>query len=98
MTVPAPHIKVDNRKCYPMGTRGSVSIEAVTEEPQTKARGKRFAQIVGDTLVEARALLEARLRDAGYDDVHVWVDLGQTSIDYWFDGAIAVDVYELREP
>ncbi len=88
--------KRDNRKRYPSGTRGGVCIEAETNEPQTQARGEQFAKIIGDTLTEARALVEARLCEAGFTDLQVWIDTGQTSIDYWFDAAIAVDVYELR--
>lgn len=91
-----PAIKRDYRKLYPMGTRGSVAIEAETDEPQTKARGKQFAKIVGDTLTEARALVEQRLEEAGFADVRVWVDTGQSSIDYWFDAAVAVDIQAMR--
>lgn len=90
------HVKQDNRKGYPMGTRGAVTIEAETNEPQTKARGEQFARIVGDTLTEARALVEARLREAGFTDLNVWVDLGQTDLRYWWDATIAADVFELR--
>lgn len=91
-----PVIRCDNRKAYPMGTRGSVTIEAETNEPQTKARGEQFARIVGDTMTEARTLAESRLRDAGFADLHVWIDTGQTDLRYWFDASIAVDVYEAR--
>jgi hypothetical protein len=79
-----------------MGTRGAVTIEATTDEPQTRARGEQFARIVGDTLTEARALVEARLREAGFTDLNVWIDMGQTDLGYWFDASVAVDVYELR--
>ncbi len=89
-------VKRDDRKHYPMGTRGSVTIEAETNEPQTRARGEQFARVVGDTMTEARALLESRLRDAGFTDLEVWIDTGKTSLDYWFNASIAVDVYELR--
>jgi hypothetical protein len=88
--------KHDGRKKYPSGTRGCVTIEAETNEPQTKVRGEKFAEIVGDAMTEARALLENRLREAGFDGLNVWVDMGETDLDYWFDGSIAVDVYELR--
>ncbi len=89
-------VKHDSRKHYPMGTRGAVTIEAETNEPQTRARGEQFAKIFGDTLTEARALLESRLREAGFTDLNVWIDTGTTSLGYWFDASIAVDVYELR--
>jgi hypothetical protein len=89
--------KHDGRKKYPAGTRGAVTIEAETNAPQTGARGKEFAAIVGDTLTEARALVEARLRAAGFTDLNVWIDIGQTDLGYWFDAAVAVDVYQLRK-
>lgn len=89
--------RTDNRKGYPAGTRGGVAIEAETDEPQTKARGREFAKIVGDAMVEARAMIEERLRAAGFADVHVWIDLGQTDISYWWDAGIAIDVYERRQ-
>jgi hypothetical protein len=89
-------VKHDGRKHYPSGTRGAVTIEAETNEPQTRARGELFAKIVGDTLTEARALLEVRLREAGFTDLNVWIDTGQTDLGYWFDASVAVDVYELR--
>jgi hypothetical protein len=92
-----PAIRRDSRKTYPLGTRGAVTVEAETDEPQTKARGEQFAQIVGDTLVEARALVEARLREAGFADINVWIDTGQTDLAYWFDASVAVDVCQLRE-
>jgi hypothetical protein len=53
-------VKRDGRKHYSMGTRRAVTIEAETDEPQTRARGEQFAMIVGDTLTEARALVEQR--------------------------------------
>lgn len=90
--------KRDNRKKYPAGTRGAVTIEAETNEPQTGARGWQFAQIVGDTVTEARALVETRLRAAGFTDLNVWIDMGQTDLGYWFDASVAVDVYQLRNP
>lgn len=56
-------IKRDDRKRYPMGTRGSVTIEANTDEPQTRVRGEQFALIIGDTLAEAgRSLKPAYAR------------------------------------
>lgn len=78
----------DGRKAYPAGTRGAVHIEARTGEPQTKARGEQFARIVGDTLVEARALVESRLRESGYASLVVYIDLEQTDLGYWFDAAV----------
>lgn len=89
-------IKSDGRKSYPSGTRGAVTIEAETNEPQTKARGAQFAKIVGDTLTEARTLVETRLREAGYTDLNVWIDTGQTDLAYWWNAAVTADVYELR--
>ncbi len=89
-------VRRDGRKTYSTGTRGSVTIEAETNEPQTKARGREFAQIVGDTMTEARALVETRLRDAGFADLNVWIDMGETDLAYWFNASIAVDVYKLR--
>jgi hypothetical protein len=89
-------MKRDNRKGYPMGTRGAVRIEAETNEPQTLARGREFAKIVGDAMVEARQLVESRLRQAGFADLNVWIDLGETDITYWFGTDIAIDVYETR--
>jgi hypothetical protein len=94
--VPNRILKHDGRKAYPEGTRGSVTIEATTDEPQTKARGEQFAKIVGDTLIEARALVESRLREEGFNDLNVWIDTGETDLDYWWDASVAVDVYELR--
>lgn len=79
-----------------MGTRGQVAIEAETDEPQTKARGEEFAKIVGEVTTEARALVEARLRAAGFADVHVWIDMDVTDLEYCFDPKIAVGVYERR--
>lgn len=87
----------DRRKTYPHGTRGAVTVEAETNEPQTEARGWQFNQIIGDTMTEARALVEARLQEAGFADLNVWIDIGGgTNLNYGFDASIAVDVYELR--
>jgi hypothetical protein len=87
-------VKRDGRKHYSMGTRRAVTIEAETDEPQTRARGEQFAMIVGDTLTEARALVEQRLHDAGFADARVYIDTGETDLAYWFDGAVAIDVSE----
>jgi hypothetical protein len=87
-------VKRDGRKYYSTGTRGAGTIEAETDEPQTRARGEQFSRIVGATLTEARALVEQRLHDAGFVGARVWVDTGETDLDYWFDAAVAVDVYE----
>lgn len=90
-------VREDRRKGYPAGTRGAVTIEAETDEPQTLRRGREFAETVGDTMVEARALVEQRLREAGFADIGVWVDMGGTDLGYWWDTQIAVDVYEMRQ-
>jgi hypothetical protein len=90
-------IRRDGRKHYPSGTRGAVTIEAETDEPQTRARGERFGQIVGDAMTEARTLVESRLREDGFEDVHVWIDMGQTDLAYWFDAETAVDVQQMRD-
>lgn len=78
--------KHDYRKRYPTGTRGAAEIGAFTGEPQTHKRGREFAQIIGDTITEARALLEARLREAGFSDLRVKII--DADLDYGFDGEI----------
>lgn len=78
--------KTDNRKRYPTGTRGSVEINAHTDEPQTASRGEEFSRIIGDTMVEARATLDERLRTAGFQ---ACVTISNADLEYWFDGDIA---------
>jgi hypothetical protein len=58
--------KTDNRKHYPSGTCASVDVEAMTDEPQTKARGEEFQELVRDVMLEARAALAQRLVEAGF--------------------------------
>ncbi len=79
-------MKRDNRKGYPTGTRGSVEIDASTEEPQTVARAKEFAVIVGDAMVEARSTIEERLIAAGFTDLQVTIS--QADVNYWFDARL----------
>lgn len=84
-------MREDRRKHFSMGTRGSVEVDAETDEPQTKARGREFQRIVGETMVEARAMVEERLRAAGYGDLRV--KIRDADIDYGFDA----DIVEWRD-
>jgi hypothetical protein len=58
---------------YPQGTRSDVSIDAQTDEPQTKARGREFQETFAAAAEEARQLIADTLRQAGYDKLTVTI-------------------------
>lgn len=74
-------MRADRRKMYPLGTRASVEIDAETDEPQTKRRGREFQETVRDVMLEARVMLDQRLAERGFTAKVKIVDM---DCEAWF--------------